>query len=319
MDFYKIKMDVLDVEIIRKTLEKKRFLTSLKDADLLSRDLGLLDKNNFYPLYLAKEDSHSSIPKTLGIFSEPDYGLNTDSALTEYVKISKTKPLENYNFVLGLSTDFMVNWPGISFFILKENSKILQFMGGPFNKEKDPYYEIRFPIVDRLASYFHNRRPLYYQIHEMLRLNENEFKKRTSEEFFNDLNLLFSVENSPIEIPDFCIDKNKIFDYSPWERCREDKGQAIGRTTCFIRDNSAGYDSLSKLHILISLNEKDELLFAADIDNYFTTTKADDIYEKGIDVVTNRTNDFLKQFVASTNFGLAIYQKLKNKLLLAAI
>jgi hypothetical protein len=170
--------------------------------------------------------------------------------------------------------------------------------------------------IAEISSYFHNRKAVYLKIQELLLENKKEFADNTSEAFINDLLPFFSAKNVSEEICDFELDFNKAIENKIETEVVKvpDDWKLVGKMSHFV-DHS--YYTPLEFETSVWLNENNDLIF-----NIFRKTEyygSNQEYSVAKAFVMCNANDFLKQLVASTTFGMAIYNNVKAKIFLNTI
>jgi len=312
------KISDADTQRLRSTLKTRKLLNTVKDYAFLCKDLELFENN---PVLRKELEEKASFTKNLGNFLSPAFELGEGPLDINYIKTQAPKSKESLKFWVGSA----LNWKfsslsGISFFVTQENSNRVLFWEGPYpNSERNIYPYTQKKLIFKLANYFYNRRPLYGKIYKILLENKAELEAKTSKEFAEDLTLLFSVKNVSQNIPDFSIEEANLKERSLLEFWQKEARETIGSTSCYLKKEKNGYKSFSKLRIEISLNNNNELRFVVAEGWSWATPKTEEPYSDMKEILLARTNDFLKQVVASTNFAATIYEKVKVKILLKNI
>jgi hypothetical protein len=184
-------------------------------------------------------------------------------------------------------------------------------------------YESKKNMFDFIA-YFYNRELLYARISEILKENKEEILELTNKTFFKDLVCLFAAKPGN-NVKNFTLDKNfrqkQIF-----------SEEQIGKTA---RKTKLGnFESKSKdvdiielsltaensLNVDFSFPEQVTILeMMGGASKYLTVPEealGDAFFEK---FIKENLNLWLKNYIALTNFGVALYKKLKTKILINSI
>lgn len=184
-------------------------------------------------------------------------------------------------------------------------------------------YESKKNMFNFIA-YFYNRELLYARISEILKENKEEILELTNKTFFKDLVCLFSVKNMG-KVKNFTFEKNfrqkQIFSEEQIEKVA--KRTKLGNFESKDRDINIIELSLAKEEILnvdFSFPAPVTMLEMMGRTSRYSTAPEEALkaafFEK---FIKENLNLWLKNYIALTNFGIALYKKLKTKILINSI
>lgn len=307
-----VKISEEEAKLLRSAIAEEIFLLNLKDSNFLCDDLIA------FPSY-RKDKSGKRIGPVdleLGNYASPDFELSTVYGFNRYVYRQTRTPgwKQSLRFLCGPVPDGILYGDGVHIYVMagKGNNTQVQ-LGGFLDPQEDKEGLIWNRTIARIASYFHNRKAVYLRIKELLLEKKKEFAEKTSEAFINDLLPFFAVENTVEASYDFKLDFNQAEE----NLIRDEKTKApedwklIGKMQHFVtRDCAAPFE----FETSVWLKENNDLIF-----NIFRKTEYygnNNEYTIAKAFVTCNAGDFLSQLVASTTFGMAVYNNVKAKIFL---
>lgn len=310
-----VKISASEAKLLSRVIAKQNFLLTLKDSNFLCNDLIA------FPSYRKDKKGKriGPVDLELGKYVSPDFELSTVYGFNRYVYRQTRTPgwKQNLSFLCGPVPDGILYGDGVHIYVMAGKGNNIQVqLGGFLDPQKDKEGLIWNRTIARIASYFHNRKAVYLRIQELLLGKKEEFAANTSETFINDLLPLFSVENIVEESCDFKLDFNQAVE----NLIRDEKikvpedWKLVGKMCHFVeRDYAAPFE----FETAVWLAENNALIF-----NIFRKTEYygnNNEYTIAKAFITCNASDFLNQLVASTNFGMALYDNVKAKIFLNTI
>lgn len=307
-----VKISAAEAKLLSRVIAKQNFLLTLKDASFLCNDLLALEN------YRKDKTGKRIGPVTveLGSYVTPDFELGLEYGFNRYIYRQTRTPgwKQPLSFLCGPVPDGILYGDGVNLYIMAGKGNDIQVRVGAFlDPRKDEEGLIWHRTLAGLAGYFHNRKAVYQSVKASLLNNKAAFVANTKEAFIDDLLPLFSGENTPEENSAFNLTFNQAEEniIQAAEVKEEKTWKLVGKISHFVeRDYSFPLEFETK----VWLTEENALIFNIlrkteyyGNNNEYTVAKA---------FVTCNANDFLNQLVASTTFGMTLYEKVKAKIFL---
>jgi len=310
-----VKISAAEAKILSRVIAKQNFLLTLKDASFLCNDLLTLE--NYRKDKTGKRIGPVMIE--LGSYVTPDFELSLEYGFNRYVYRQTRTPgwKQPLSFLCGPVPDGILYGDGVNLYIMVGKSNDIQVRVGAFlDPQKDVEGLIWHRTIAGLAGYFHNRKPVYLSVKASLLNNKAAFVANTKEAFINDLLPLFSVENTLEENYGFNLAFNQASGNLIKEEAVKEAGtwKLVGKMSHFVERN---YSFPLEFETKVWLTEENTLIF-----NILRKTEYygnNNEYTVANAFVRCNTNDFLNQLVASTKFGMVLYEKVKAKIFLTTI
>jgi hypothetical protein len=297
-----------DFERIKNAEKIEKMLYDLHDSAWLSEDLSSFDYI-FWSKFKGNARSIVPIEKSLGWFVDTDEELSRDFFFPNLKRNCFKKPHTEMHLQIGV--DNSINPAGIRFLIY--GNRIARLFFGPFfSIENENYFEgSNNRIIFEVAKYFYSRKSQYIVVHDCLLKYKEEFTKVFGEKFIEDLILLFSASIISEAIPNFNFServiKEPIF-------CQKILKNDLSWEMPALKQPSFTKQftwSIPFMDTEIYLTEKNTVKIFSDCRDKNTT------FPRGINTdkfPIIRANDALKQIVAFADFGMKIYEKVKNRI-----
>lgn len=304
-----------DSEILRKAKENKMILKKLTGLNFLYDSIFDEEGNP-----KNKRFKNRIISLNLGKITKAEYGITNDYFGEIYRRMGTGETIEeNLTFLCGLSNDFQ----DIDLFVKNnesgENEYREMIVGNSdfMNRNHISYNQIILP----LAHYFFNKMSLYTKIHDLIDFDKRNLIKISSEDFINNLILLFSAKYENTK--EFEIKSSKIENRFLKSKTINEKWLYLGRGQFYPKKYADSFRYQPELETTLWLNENKLILFTSCIDSSFKT--AENLQEKMDNpefaefLSDNRLNDWLKNIVGISEFGMILYNLLKTKILISNI
>lgn len=209
---------------------------------------------------------------------------------------------------------FTVGPTGILLNIAQDEAKE-QFAFGPFfNKKESEACRTQKNIIYEFIKIFYIRKNLYQEIYNLLLKDKAEFANSFGEKFVEDLILLFSASIIEANIPNFDFFNNK-FGASLF--C-----QKFTRNDLEWHGNYYGPDFYGEgKEFVWKVGRDNEFWVYSGEDTFVTSWHHEEIppFTEGLAdkyaFIDMRLNNSMKQMVAFANFGMKIYEKVKDRIL----
>jgi hypothetical protein len=213
---------------------------------------------------------------------------------------------------------FTVAHTGILFDILQENEKEL-FTFGPFFSIKDQEVcPTQKNIIYEFTKIFYVRKKLYHEIFNILSNDRDKFADSFGEKFINDLILLFSASVIEENIPNFDFFSNKFGDSLFCQKFTRNDLEWHGNYY------SPDFEEEGK-EFAWNVGRDNEFWVYSGKNTFITSWQHSDIppFTGGLAdkyaFIDMRLNNIMKQMVAFADFGMRIYEKVKNRILIKNI
>jgi hypothetical protein len=314
------KIKAEEAEKIRhaKTLEKR--LKALADGKFLCKDLELTEiESKKKAGQLQKEH----IVKNIGTFKYPKYEFGEYFAALTYKRSPECKIIKNLYFHCGV-----MSWSqAVSLEITDRMAGRKDFGIGQFAYAKSNVnYYANDGTIHEIARYFHDKRPLYEKIRELLINNRQEFEFTLNEAFVKDLISLFSVEELGKNIPNFDVPIKNVAKGLLNRRIVRKNLLFLGNSYYYPKKYSeAEYPPNPTVDLEFFLNVKNQLIINATCGwknevepkkSVIEEIKDSEDFDK---FLQETINGLLKQLISMSSFGNEIYEKVKTKIFLENI
>jgi hypothetical protein len=314
-----------DARRIRELRTNYELLVGLNEGKFLSENSGY--DNNLWSDSKLK-CLEKSIVLDLGALILPKYSIEEDPFIFGKIGTFSYRlnwaggTVEKLTFVCG-PTNYI---PGINLVVKNKQEETL-FNLGPFYAHRDDRFRhnFDFSIICKIASFFHNKRGLYKNIHEGLVRNREEFYKIINKPFIDYLAALFSVETEEEAIMEFNLPLKNLEKKRFMTRVVKGEMKEIGSLLYFPeKAYRLNQIAINEIKSQVWLNYKNQLIIYSVLEAGIhpeNLKKSTDIkvYEESNAFVNDRINDYLEQLAAMTNFGFKILDKIKTTILLEKI
>jgi hypothetical protein len=301
-----------------KTLEK--MFETLNDGKFLCKDLEVTESEQQEKAGRPQKDL---IFKNVGFFKYPrnEFG-EYFSALT-YKRSPNYRTIKNLDFRCGR----MLSSRAVSLEILDRKKDRKDFGIGQFiyMKAGVDYYSSGGNIHE-IARYFHDKRPLYKKIRELLVDNRQEFEETLNAAFVEDLIALFSVEGLEKNVSNFNIPMENVAKSLLNRRIVRKNLLFLGNAYYYPKDcPEAEYPPSTTIDLEFFLNVRNQIIINATCgwqregeDKKFAVEEIKDnrYFEKFLQATIT---GFLEQLGSMASFGEEIYEKVKTKIFLENI
>lgn len=299
-----------------KTLEK--MLKTLPDGKFLCKDLEPLESEK-----KAGIPQKEPIVKNLGPFKYQKYEFGEYFADLTYKRTPSCKIIKNLDFHCGR----LFGGRNVALEITDRAKGRQDFSIGQFcYVEPGIDYYVSEGNIRELARYFHNKRPLYGKIRELLHENRTEFEATLNSAFVEDLLALFSVVGAEKKLPNFDIPIKNVAKSLLNRRIVRKNLLFLGNAYYYPKDcPEAEYPPATTIDLEFFLNVKNQLIINAtcgwvskgeDQKTTIEEIKASKYFDKFLQTTIT---GFLQQLVALASFGEEIYEKVKTKIFLENI
>lgn len=297
-----------DFERIKNAERIEKMLYDLHDSAWLSGDLNSFDYI-FWNKFKGNAKAIAPFDKSLGWFVDTDKELSRDFFFPNLKRNCFKKPHAEMH--LQMAVDNSLNPAGIRFLIYGNGIARL-FLGPFFSIDNENYAEGRNNrIIFEIAKYFYARKAQYIAVHDCLLKHKAEFTNVFGEKFIEDLILLFSASITSKDIPNFDFSEKAIKESL---FCQKILKNDLNWEMPFLRETNFSKQAIWQIPFMdtdIYLTDNNTIKVFSDCRDKNTT------FPRGIN--TNkfpiiRVNDALKQIISFSNFGMNIYEKVKNRI-----
>lgn len=214
---------------------------------------------------------------------------------------------------------FTVSHTGILFDISQENEKELFTFGPFFNKKDQEATPTQKNIIYEFIKIFYIRKNLYHEIYNILLNDKDKFADSFGEKFVNDLILLFSASIMRDNIPNFDFFNNKFGDSLFCQKFTRNDLEFHGNYY------SPDFYGEEKKEFAWNVGRDNEFWVYSDKNTFITSWQYSETppFTEGMSdkyaFIDMRLNNIIKQMVAFSDFGMKIYEKVKNRILVENI
>ena len=290
-----------DADKIRKIQKKINFVRNIDDQsfllnDVLSSKASREDKKEFVR-FLSNEN--------VGKIADQECELNLfyDDELCYSVKPKRNGEYTAYIEIFAIKESSHLNDEEIHFGLAYVDDSSTPF--SIFPQSRPPSKNIF-----SLATYFYNKYSVYLKISEILKSKRDYFLDEIGEDYTDDLINLFSVKKQNGNTEDFSIPEENIVNDTYYEdTCPLPERDAFRAKIDFFSG-----PILDDLEIYLSLTNKNTICFD-------TLSAGNSILKKAgfYNFINIQTNVWLKEMEEMSNFALAVYDKVKTKIVLGRI
>lgn len=300
---------------LRTAKAKNQALLTLADANFLCETL-VGQEENFQP----KDKEIKVVTRDIGDFSQPEFGLVKDFFTGEaYRRILSQERKETLFLEIGPSTSV----PGVNFGLRNGNDPRYKFASGTFfDRKYDNKHYIDEAIIYKIASYFHNKQELYAAVAQALLKYQAAYSSITSEAFIEALLGLFSVE--------YAFEAGPVFDLAPVKAegiflNRKTVRKAwfyLGKAFFYPKNNVERFWCKPELQTELWLKGNQLIFITSWIgwsDCYEETFKKKTANPEFQQFLEENLQNWLQHIVATADFGMAICEEAKTKILFATL
>lgn len=294
---------------------KEQALLNLADTNFLCETLIGKEEN-----FQAKNHDIKAIVKNIGEFSQPEFGIVKDFFTGEaYRRILSKEVKESLFLAIGPSTSV----PGVNFSLRNGDDPRYKFASGTFfNRKYDNNHYIEEAIIYAIASYFHDKKELYSTLQQALLKNKEAYSSITSQAFIEALLRLFSAE--------YGFEAGPVFDIAPIKgeeiflnrKTIRKAWLYIGKAFFYPKNNVESFWCKPELQTELWL-KANQLIFITSWIGW-SDCNAETFREK---IAAPEFQQFLEEnlkiwlqhIVATANFGMAIFEQVKTKILFTTL
>jgi hypothetical protein len=213
---------------------------------------------------------------------------------------------------------FTVAQTGILLELAEEEKKALFTLGPFFSKKDQTACPTQKNIIYEFMKIFYVRKNLYQEIYNLLLKDKAKFAASFGERYINDLMLLFSASVIEDKIPNFDFFSNK---FGASFFC-----QKFTRNDLEWHGNYYGPDFGEEgKEFAWNVGQDNEFWVGSGKNTFITSWQHEETppFTEGLAdkyaFIDMRLNNIMKQMVAFANFGMKIYEKIKDRILLENI
>lgn len=283
---------------IRKIQKKIEFLTNIDDNGFLLKDI--------FPGDMYWADQHEYlyllINRNIGPIINQKYELNSFPE-NKLFYLARTNPTEvkEMDFEISMNRDpFHLEESKIYIGLRDRTNNLVPFTLNP----QGPGYHKN---ILALAAYFYNKYPTYQKIKETLVAKKTILVKRLGAAYTEDIIAYFSAKKVENKAKNFFIPVENATKATSYE----DTIPVLGEDVAKAKIHFFSGPIIDSLGISLSLTVENIIYF--DISSLGTKTLEKTNCEE---VINKQTSNWLKELVAMTEFGFAIYEQVKTKILL---
>lgn len=300
---------------LRAAKTKGQALLTLADTNFLCEALIGQEAN-----FQAKDHEIKSIVKTIGEFLSPEFGIREDFFTGEaYRRILSQEGKETLFLSIGPSTSV----PGVNFNLRNGSDPRYKFASGTFfDRKYDNNHYIEEAIIYAIASYFHDKKELYFALQQALLKNKEAYSEVTSEAFIEALLWLFSVDYAFAASPAFVISPFRGQEVFLKRKTTRKAWLYIGKAFFYPKKNVERFWCKPELQTELWL-KANQLIFVTSWigwgechEETFRKKTADPEFQQFLE---ENLQVWLQHIVATADFGMAILEQVKTKILFSTL
>lgn len=300
---------------LRTSKAKSQALLTLADANFLCETL-VGQEENFQP----KDEEIKVVTRDIGDFSQPEFGIVKDFFMGEaYRRILGQERKETLFLEIGPSNSV----PGVNFGLRNGNDPRYKFASGTFfDRKYDKKHYIDEAIIYKIASYFHDKKELYWSVQQALLENKAAYSSVTSAAFVEALLGLFSVEYAFEAIPAFDLSPAKGQEVFLKRKTIRKAWLYIGKAFFYPKNNVERFWCKPELQTELWLKGNHLIFITSWIgwsdchEETFRKKTAEPEFQQFLE---ENLQAWLQQLVATANLGMAICEQAKTKILFSTL